>query len=291
MPVTVRELSTSRVGSDASRDRIYLASGSDDDAEIIAAVLAEAPATHNGLPFAGISQIRPSVDYENDWEVWARYGVATWSGSDPIGPAVLLSFSTTGGTKHVTQSIETTDWSTHAGKGAAPNFNRQIGVQDGGAPLGTDVPVPVFNFNIRMRFEAADITTDLIEALYLTVGKVNDAPWSVTVQYSGVNLTLSFDQWQVLYRGAEAPEPNGDGSVSIALTFSAAENLTDYEPAPDWPTVTKSAWDYLWFYYRQTETATQDDPLEMTYLTTQPIAAYVEQVVKEADFTALGLPA
>lgn len=74
MPATVHELIRSRrfsIGQDPIRELVYTVTGSNDETEVEAAVLAEAPASYSGLALERID-VEP-LGSDSAWEAVARY--------------------------------------------------------------------------------------------------------------------------------------------------------------------------------------------------------------------------
>lgn len=296
MPVTMVEKYLSRPssgGDNPSCELIYILMGSDDEVALKAALEAGTPLIHEGL-------VRKSWAVEPmATEIWTgtvRYGTAEGS-KDPestdIG-TITLSVDTSGGTQHLTQSLETITRKGYVVDGVeqtAPNFYGAINVTHD-AVDGVDIVAPAFKFTVTKIFGTKDPIpdTDPPEALpdevklpefvdlFKLTGKTNQAAFTVTDTISGVSLT--FEIGEVLFMGARVAEPRADGGVVITYEFSASPNVTDLEIG----TIAvgdKKGWQYLWVRYADAE----DSAAKM--VVKRPIAAYVERVYEPGDFSKL----
>lgn len=286
MSIAVSELTSSRGGAASSPIRRYSAVGSNDDAAIIAAVLAEAPVTHNGYPRRGVS----NLDLKGDRaEVQVQYGSSSYSGGDP-GSKVLFSFSTmNGGTQHITQFVglfksATADWTPYP---TAPNCFGTIGANGDGSVNGTDVPLPGFAFTLRRKMLPGEITQAYIATCYTLTCRINSSTWSFTADLpDGTTLTLTFAEGEVLFYGVEAPEPNNDGSIYITYHFAANPNLDTFSPGSDFSsTIALKGWDHVFYRYATVIDSTAHKMI------TRASDVYAGQVIADGDLSLLGLPA
>jgi len=198
-------------------------------------------------------------------------------GDDPIPPT--LSFSTVGGTAHITQSLKTE----HAikalskGPGNAPDTRKAIGLRRDGVD-GCDVVAPKMEFTWQRMFAA--ITFNNMRDLMKMTAKTNNAIWK-----------NAFQPGELLFLGAEGQSADS-GGWSVTYRFAFNENLAAGDErliiskvagVADITVPSKKGWEYLWCAYEDTITGDQIYPL--------PIAAYVEQVYHADNFANLGLGA
>ena len=249
----------SRITDDGKGDSLELAfavTGTTDDAVVRAAVEAKSPATYLGLVRKEIT-CRPSG--AGNWEASARYQAEIRDSQ--------YTFDTTGGTQHITQSRETLGKYAPAGK-TAPDCKGAIGVSPDSVD-GADIVVPTYSFSETHFIPEALVTPAYKAILFYLTGKVNNAPWH------------GFARGEVLFLGASGSN-RGDGYWEISFRFSASPNMTNLQvgsitiPA-------KPGWAYVWFRYQDTSDAHQ--------LIKRPVAAYVERVYDEGDFTQIGIGA
>jgi hypothetical protein len=271
MPVTVVEKFQSRSGDASSIDLLYTVSGTDDDVAARAALATSAPGSYSGL-----ARDDESIHVEplggGLWDGKVRYAKSTFQ--PPATGDATFSFDTTGGTQHITQSKQTI--SKTAASGTAPDFKGAIGVSHD-AVEGVDLTIPVFTFSLTRYISAADMNQAYIGQLYALTGKVNSAPWGINVD--GVQLT--FAAGEALFLGASGGKRKSENDWEIGFRFAGSPNATNLSIG----TITvpsKKGWEYLWVRYDDAEdTAAQT-------IVKKPIAAYVEKVYDEGDFSALG---
>lgn len=279
MSIVVAERTTSRKqtidpknGSGITLD--FVAIGSADDSAIYAAVLAELPASYGTLT---LSKIDLDPQGGGVWYASAAYARdegteldvtgtpdAQPGGTDPLGAE--FSFDTTGGTVHITQSIETVS-KTKAGLGGdAPDYKGAIGVSKDGV-AGTDIVAPKLEFQITRN--ASFVTLNYIKTLAQLTGTVNDATW------------FGFNAGELLFLGASG-QAGSDGKVRITWKFAGSANEAEVVVSDDLTVSTgKDGWDYLWVAY---EKGTSNGAI-----VSKPAAAYVEMVYERSDFALLGI--
>jgi hypothetical protein len=192
MPATLfGEAAVSRSRSGGVVDLIYIFNGTADDDDVMTAVLATAPATHNGLERqANDIQIEPLyVQSDADdgwWTARVPYSVSQWgfqTGTDSF------TFDTSGGTFHTTHSREVVN-SYAEGAGTPPD----IGGANGG-PIGHDAGEAIFlgarggrlpdnTAAITFRFAAGENVDDLMIG---DIGPITAEAWHfVDVHYEDV---------------------------------------------------------------------------------------------------------
>jgi hypothetical protein len=259
MAITVEE-KFGRVLSDKSAELTYIVRGTTSDSSARSALLSNSPTLHNGLSRddAEVEEIAPS-----SW-----LGIVRYASSDQAPPQVgesSFSFETRGGTQHITQSLSTVG--TYAASGyTAPDFGGAIGVQSDGVE-GVDITVPVYTFSETHYFDT--ISTAYKSTLFYLTGRTNSGAFK------------GLDAGEGLFLGA-AGSKRGDDPWEITFAFAGSPNVTGLSIG----TITgiaKNGWDYIWARYAEVEDATAK------MLVRKPIAAYVERVYREGDFSALGI--
>ncbi len=268
MALTIAEKPTSRsategVDNNASATLEYVVRGTDDDSAVHALVQATIPAFHRGLSYQSYS-IDPvhvdEVDAVGLWNVSAQYGV-----KDPNEST--YTFDTGGGTQHVTQSLETKD-SYPAPGFAAPDFGGAIGVTHEDVE-GVDVTVPVYNFSETHYIDDALVTDAYKGVLFLLTGRTNQSAFR------------NFAVGEVLFLGASGSK-RGKEDWEITFKFAASPNVTNLQIGPI-TVAAKRGWELLWIRYTDVEDATAK------MLVKQPVAAYVEKVYEDGNFSGLGI--
>jgi len=269
MAITLVEKFDSRrvsLGENPSIELVYILTGTADDAAAVATVETAVPLVYQGLFRQGL-QLDPEWVNENNndgqWTATVRYGL--WP--QPKQGESTYSFDTTGGTQHITQSIQTVNKYAPTGK-TAPDFKGAIGVTPDNVE-GVDITVPACSFAETHYLPTALVTLAYRVALFRLTGKVNDAAFKGCA--AGECLFLGAtgskrgaDDWEITYRFAVSPNRT---NISVG-------EITEID---------KKGWEYLWVRYQDAEDAIAKA------LVKKPIAAYVEKVYEEADLRALGI--
>ena len=267
MAIEVAELVESRErtgGDNPTVTRVYGITGTPDDTAAKTAMMAFAPATHDGLIKVDGDVDPVFVDTVN--------GIGRWEGRVPyktpenIRPAVgdsSYTFETSGGTQHITQSR-----STVASYGNAPDFKGAIGVTRDGVE-GVDIATPQYKWSERHILPAATVDAAYKAALFWLTGKVSDGPFK------------GFAPGEVLFLGSSGSK-RGDDDWEVSFSFVASPNMTGIIVG-DIVDIAKDGWHYMWVLYEDTE----DDAAKALVKT--PLAVYIEEVYEEGDLTALGI--
>ena len=262
MPVVIIEKYDSceaTVGPDSpSVDLRYSVLGTESDLEVRALVEANIPAFYAGLVFQNyhISHQGGGV-----WEVSVRYGQREPRETGQSS----FSFETSGGTQHVTQSLQTVARYARPGE-TAPDFKGAIGVNNDSVE-GIDITVPVFNFTETHYIPAALVTGAYKATLFHLTGKVNHAPFK------------GFARGEVLFLGASGSR-RGVEDWEISFKFAASPNAVGLTIG-EITGIEKKGWEYLWVRYVDAE--------DENTLIKKPAAVYVEQVYPYGDFSLLGI--
>lgn len=273
MSVTFSERFKSRrtlEGPQPSVELIYLAivaGEANEDLAIMAAAESTLPTTYDGKP-------RRTIEIEQEtnelWIVTITYAYSSARFVLPVG-GTSLSLSTVGGTRRLTQSLQTL--ATYAPPTlTAPDYKGAIGVSDSGVE-GVDVPDRTFAFKVTKIYDADDVDATFIGTLYACSGKVNSS--AVTIE------GLAFAAGELRFDGAEATQ-RSEAEYEIVYSFVASPAATG-QTVGDIVDIDKEGWDYLWILYGE-ET---DDAANA--VVRRPIAAYVERVIERADLNDLNL--
>lgn len=182
--------------------------------------------------------------------------------ADPQVGESSFSFDTSGGTQHITQSIETLGRYPQT----APDCQGAIGVTPEGVD-GVDITVPVYTFSETHYF--ASLSMAYRATLFHLTGKVNNDSFKGMAPGDCLFLGASGtkrgkDKWEINFRFAGSP---------------TRENFT----IGSIPVSSKKGWDYLWVRYAD---ATDD---ENHTLVKKPVAVYLEKVYEPANFALLGI--
>lgn len=263
MTATISESYVSRpftVGLKSSaRELIYDIIGTDDEAVVESLILATAPAVYGGLILDSVEgePIAVTGTGQGIWKGHARYVV----------PEVEYTFDTGGGTQKITQSYATVNSYAPSGL-TAPDFQGAIGVSEDSVE-GADVPVPKFDFTETHFLPSSTVSDSYKLALFNLTGRKNNATWR------------AFAAGEVLFLGATGSN-RGTGQWSITFRFSASPNISGLSIGPI-SGIDKLGWDYLWIRYADYADGTAFS------LVKRPVAAYVEQVILDGDFSTLGI--
>lgn len=248
----------SEVGEQKSYvERVYTATGSNDDSAIHAAVAGMLPATYLGLPLASY---RISPIGNGNWDVAARY-----DSREPLESSSSYTFDTGGGTQHITQSLQTVQ-AKAAGGGTAPDFQQAISVTTDSVE-GVDITVPIYTFTeTHMIFDSL-VTQAYKLTLFNLTGRTNNAAFK------------GFAAGEVLFLGASGSK-RGNTLWEITFRFAASPNVSGLTLGSI-TGINKKGWEYLWVRYADAE--------DQKVLVKQPIAAYVERVYESGNFAGLGI--
>ncbi len=251
-------------GSSSSASRKYYVRGTQDRNLAHALVDASAPALSDGLVKQNVKVAEAGVGV---WEGTVRYGVLEAGKEGDITWSFEIG----------TQSFHITNARTHiasyAAVGAAPDHKGAIGVEQDGSGSrvkGTDILIPNFSWE-ETHFAAYETvaTHAFINTLESLVGTVNEAAFRI------------WGPKELLLLGVSGAKR---GEEPVPLTYRFASSRTETNLAVGDITVTeKLGHDYLWIEYEKKEDAVANA------LTSRPLAAHVEQVYPDADWSQLGL--
>jgi len=291
--VVVEEDVTSRSFEVTARGAVmtakYVCWGTQDEVELYNAVRAESPAyTTTGLVRTKIGR----ADFRGGRLAYVPVEYGTGEGNpnsdipagetpdDSTPPATPeldqnlspnQSFSTTGGTTHILQSLETRERvrADDFGGGNAPDNQRAIGLRRDGVD-GCDITTGVMRYSFTLQRNRVSLND--IRAWMRLTGKTNNATWK------------GFKRGEMLFLGCEGQD-SAFGGWTVTFQFAYSE---------DWPAgdarctirtglaiTSKRGWDHLWIAYQDSVTSDQLYPL--------PKDAYVERVYEEANFGSIGI--
>lgn len=263
---TLVELFPSRteIVSDKSQAEFqYIATGCADETEVKALAVAGSPDSY-GILFRKSIEIAERINNET-WKVVVRYEPLDPSGAEE--PEPVISFDSTGGTQHITQSIATVG---RYGPSASTLLGGAIGY-DGENVNGVDITVPVWNWQETRYLTDAQLNAP---AYYALTGKVN------------AGVFKGYAAGEALFLGASG-QKRGNGSAAkweITFKFAASPNKTGIAVG-EISGVAKKGWEYLWVQYGDGL-----DPGPKVRIK-KPVAVYVEKVYEEGDFSTLGIGA
>jgi hypothetical protein len=170
------------------------------------------------------------------------------------------SFDTTGGNRHLTQSIQT-----RSTDGDSVDTKRAIGIGDGKVE-GCDIISPNLRWSITVK--GLPVTTQYVMQLRDLTGCVNSVPF------------WGRQEEELLFLGASLSYKGGIGWEGT-FSFDESPNKAVLELAPGLSLSGVRGHDYIWVSYApKTDTGKN---------LRSPIAAYCEQVYPTADFELLGI--
>jgi len=267
----------------ASLTREYVVTGTTDETETYELAIISTPRIYDNL-------VRKSVRAEPQgggiWYVMVEYATIDTQeavgetpenpegpdagGDGPVQLGPNISWDTTGGNVHITQSRESRlnpatgvpGW--RVGGAAAPNNKQAIGVTTDEVK-GCDIITPAFNWQIDVK--RASCTFAYMTRVWELTGKVNYAK-----KFYG------FPPGAVLYLGASARHTYGE-QWEITHKFSCQRNEVNLAIGNGIIVTTKLGWDYMWVGYKAKADANQ--------LLQVPEVAYVERVYESGNFDLL----
>ena len=220
------------------------------------------PAVYDGLIVTGLLLNPVTVGV---WTATISYGLVK---RRELGDTTVR-ITTTGGTHHITQGIDTAFTKAAPGHDPAPDVNG-IGDQGKGRVAGVDVQIPAFGYNVTTELDPANVTTLYIKSLYLQTATVNNAPFKI------------FARGEALFMGATLVQNTSERFIQASFAFIGSVNATDLAIG-DITGIVKEGHQYLWTRYRTDEDAAAKTLVE------KPIAAYVEQVYPYSNFATIGI--
>lgn len=265
----------------ASIAREFVVTGTSDETEVYELALAATTVIFDGLVR---KTIKADPQGGSIWFVNVDYGtidpqqaVDSQPPEEPVAPGAndllgpAFSFDTTGATVHITQSKGTRSKTDAGGTtlGAVGNNytldnERAIGITKDKIE-GCDIHAPQFAWQLEV--QRANCTGQYLLALFALTGKVNySAPF------------YGFPIGSVLYLGASGRFTQKD-RWSITHKFACSPSQTDLRVSSTIVVPLKRGWDYMWVGY---EPATLNNQI-----VNKPVAAYVEYVYDDGDFSTL----
>lgn len=263
--------------NDAGITGEFIAVGSSDPAAVYAAAIQQTPRSYFGL-YRNSVKCKPrggayydvSVEYKDipaeEAQGEQADGQTSQQASSPANDDASLgagyTFSTAGGTVHVTQSLKTTNAIAAAGV-TLPATGRAIGVTRDSVE-GCDKVIPVQEFSREVR--RTRVNLKYYNALVNLTGTVNKAPFYTAAA------------GEALYMGAEGKFASKDGWV-ITHKWSVIKNEKNYTVSDGLSVPLKKGWEYLWVMYQ--------DIHIFGYKVKKAIGVFTEQIYKETDFALL----
>lgn len=232
------------------------------------ALAAYLPPMRDGLILVNydVRQIGPT-----QFEGAAAWGLPPRSPATEDNPYAVGSFSTSGGTSHITQSRETLGYGLSGD--SAPDFHGAINVA-GDSVEGVDIITPKLEFALQRTRDVDLVTTDYVKMLVNVTGTTNLYPF------------LQFERGELLFLGADGTR-NSKGEYDLSFRFAAAPNsygiVIPNRTGGQFEVPLKRGWQYIWQAYSAVEDT------EAKKIVQRALGVYVETVYPESDFAQLGL--
>jgi hypothetical protein len=217
------------------------------------------PATLLGAPCLGINRV--TVDDAGNYDVFMNYRVPTSGGS---GPGDSISFSTTGGSAHVFNSLS----SRARYPSTAPDHKGAINVTDSGVE-GVDIDVARFDFSITRNYTFEEFSDAFVDTIRRLSNKVNNT--TIFGALAG----------EIKFNGASGEKTASGGAITF--NFSFQENKANFDVGGINVTL-KKGWDLLWVQYEEKV----DSGASPVSRVRRAKAVYIELVYEGADLRALG---
>jgi hypothetical protein len=237
-----------------------LVTGTEDHATAKAFIIANAPAAFDGLD---LESYRFNHLGGGVWDVHINYSQKAVSNLD-VGES-NFTFDTTGGTTHITNSLQTIQRYPLPGKPPI-DFKGGIGVTHD-AVEGVDITVPVFRFAETHMLDKTVDPDSILMAIFNNTGKVNGGVFR------------GFQAGEVLFLGASGTK-TGDTPWTITYNFAASPNVTGLSVGGI-TGINKKGWEYLWVRFA--------DTVDANRLIKSPIQVNVEKVYESGNFNDLDI--
>lgn len=265
-----RNIQTDADGEAVSAEFVYTLRGVADESTARSLAASSTASEYGDLIRSSIALEPIHVDTANPdgclWEVAVQYGKK----EQPEEGESTFQFDTGGGTRHITQSLATVSRYAPTGK-TASDFQGAIGVTHDSVE-GVDITVPAYHFSETHYLPDSQVTLSYRAALFGLTGKVNDA------DFKGLSAG------ECLFLGAAGSQRGFGEDWEITFRFAASPNTSSLTVGPI-TGIAKKGWEYLWVRYADVE-----DPAAKA-IVKQPVAAYVEKVYEDGDFSQLGIGA
>ena len=260
-------------GKQSTVVRTYRVYGTMNATEASSLALIETPGAQmvDGFLLTKITYATRLADY-GVWEVEIKYEAPDkdQEKEPPLQEGdSTYEFDTTGGTTHITQSLETVDSKFYSNAYNKEIFHGAIGVnQDRTEVAGCDIVIPVYAFGETHALPDNMVTGAYKAKLFFLTGKTNNATFR------------DFEPSEVLFLGARGTKRRSDNTWEVHFGFAASENIEDVTIGGI-TGINKKGWEYLWFHYNKRE---NDGELIL-----QATSAHIEKVYREGSFSQLGI--
>lgn len=228
-------------------------------ADLYAAVTATAPTTFSGLAPTGVT-------WDEDDDTGHTTFNVTYGSDEPPESLLRVGFDTTGGNVRIRTSQATTSYP--VASRTAPDYKGAIEVANG-EPQGIDVVIPALKLVFTYKWPKGVLSINDAKSIAGITGRTNSGLW------------YGFAQGELLFLGASATiDPLTP--TEVQYNFAASANAT-LAVGTIITGIAKKGHQHLWVAFEDTEDSSAKK------LIPRPLAAYVETVYLETDFTVLGI--
>jgi hypothetical protein len=262
--MTSRPFDVSRESSTFTAE--FLAVGSTNETDVYEAALLSTPISYLGLYRAKVKAVPRGGPY---WDVSVEYtsiqpkdALSSDTAANDQKPSPSDDEPLTGGTTHITQSIDTVSQTVRVPL-VAPDFRNAIGVTLEGVE-GCDIITPNAEFSSEAK--RVTVTMKYFRTLRDLTGTVNSEKW------------FGFERGEVLYLGCEG-KADSKSYWTLTHRFAVSKNQTNIKISSEITVPAKEGWQYLWVDY--TGDFSQGRRVR------RPTCATVEQVYYYRNFGAL----
>ncbi len=251
-----------------SAEKEYIVHDASTEEEAIISVQNEAEEVYLNMFIQGISVSERLA--ENVWKISVQYAYVQNENTadDEVENESSFNFDTSGGTKHLNQSLKTIA----KYPSNAPSFSQAINVGENNAVAGVDITMPTYSFSETHYFKRSKVSTSFKKKIMELTGKVNSSSFK------------GFEAGEVLFLGASGSR-RGTGSKDlweITFKFVVSPNVKGLNIGGI-SVGSKKGWDYLWVKYQNDVDQSKEN------LISKPVGVYIEQVYESANLRGLGI--
>lgn len=203
----------------------------------------------------------------DSWRFIVNYSHPDKRREDVDTGSYLFAFDTTGGRQRIMQTLNRKQ--SKARPGETPLDTHGLIGWDGERAEGVEVIVPSLQFEITKRQPKGIITHAYVRTLRGLTGKKNNGTF------------LTYAAGEVAFLGARGRQST-ESDPEVTYFFNVEENQTGLT-IDEITGINKDGQDYLWVYYEP------DQDFAADALTAKPHTAFVDEVRKAADFSALSI--
>lgn len=244
----------------------YLVSGTDQDAAALAAVSDFAPVSFQGIPRQSLAVNERLT--ETHWKIEARYAGDNENSEEQTEEEEeepQFNFDVSGGSRRIITGLKQ--------KAKYPaNAPDSQGINDG---EGVDIVIPVCSISETHYFRPSKITTAWKRKVASMVGCINGKSF------------WGFEAGELLFTGCSGTRTGDKSSDKWQVTFRFSVQMNQSNiPVGTLCNATKRGWDLLWVRYKEQEVDVGNGKKAVLNV---PVAAYIEQIYPEANFSSLGI--